>query len=234
MTDLLLDVMIRTEIESGNPQAGLKSEHTITLEVETGKLRKTKLELGKSDFGIFEASPFKFQNGFPEPVSKLRGDGTITLSVTGTTATPALIFPSIDYRFDLVIDPSKGSVLVSGNHDAYPSYSISIGKPDNQVYEFKHENLGLGGVWRALHGDGDDVKIENIKSSFPALEIVPQMKKDETKPRPKRLKAGGSSGGGGNPFGFGGISGGSRGISVGGGGCRSTHWEGNTVVCTMA
>lgn len=138
---------IKTEIRKPDPQAGVKSLQTITLDTANGKASSTY------ETGVTTVLGVEFDSRVDDfNVSELSGqDGVFSCAVDGTTGSK--FFPAdIDYAFHVTMNENTKEIGISGSHDGYPSYTMAL---DGAVI-YDHQQGDLGD----LLGDGDDVKVE--------------------------------------------------------------------------
>lgn len=132
------EILIRTEILSPDPQAGMKSEQmlvvdfgaqTVTSSYRTGTTSVPLIGDIGSVRDSFRVTKVVFAK--PDPVA-------VSFSVTGETATGVLIVPNINYQMDFEVQ-ADGSVAVSGDHDGYPAYFVS--RNGATFYTYRHRPM---------------------------------------------------------------------------------------------
>ena len=226
-----VEVRVRTAIDPPSAQAGMKSEHAVRIDLDTGTvLSAPSVATGITDIGIADLPAAR--SAFSH--SSIRTpDGTVTLTLNGTTASGIQVMPDIDYRFTLTFSPD-GTWTLAGNHDGYPSYDVWMSKDEAPIYRFDHPQYGfedIATIWALLRGDGDDVRVEGPAGRW---------REEATEPAPAPRSGGvtgggheGGSAGGGFSTPIGGFGGGSRSIGGGGGGCSSQVMIGFTIYCDL-
>lgn len=132
-------VVITTQIDQGTVQAGLKSTQTVVVDLATHR--------AESDHwtGLTEIGPMKFasvDDKFEATASGNASGGT-TVEIKGRTRSGVRFMPPIDYRMKLV-SSSNGAFLLTGCHDEFPSYNVTIN--GEEVYDYPHPKIdGLAG-----------------------------------------------------------------------------------------
>lgn len=130
-------IQIETRIAdiNGAAQPGVKSIHTIDIDYAK-RLINDSFSTGVTKIGDVVLSSVR--DGFK--VSNVQIVGKVAaLTARGQTASGVLLLPNIDYRFDITVDMQSREVLISGCHDGYPSYKVSVlGKI---VYQFQQRSL---------------------------------------------------------------------------------------------
>lgn len=213
----LLPISIETYIESHSPFSGTKSIHQFHLDVNTGEIFGNNYATGSTHFFGFEVEA-SGRTSIPVPAVVHRPNGSFDVMVSGETATGLEVFPSIDYEFKINLNSETGQFSLSGKHDAYPSYRIKLGKEKEVVYDFHHQKLNPAEAWLELFGDKDDVEVKHDGHLY-----------QDTSSSPGGVSGGGhegGTGGAGGGFPGGGLRGGG-----GGGPCRETLWDGQTLTC---
>lgn len=133
----VVPLVIETAIIAPDPQAGMKSRQTITIDFGNRTVAQ-KFETGTTDFfGVSLSSArdrFIFKDVvFPRP-------GVTTFKVEGETASGVRVMPNINYEF-AVEARSNGTVSVKGCHDGYPAYTVRYG--GREIYSFRHQPRNL-------------------------------------------------------------------------------------------
>ena len=142
-------VAIETRILEFDPQSGMKSNHKVFADLNDGTTMDFKLETGVTNVAGFDIGSIrdKFK---VKTISKIKKQ-KLKFVMTGQTASPVVLIPDIDYKFEIEITKDKYSI--SGCHNAYPAYSIEI--DGKAVYSYKHKSKSLPEVIAALAGDCD-------------------------------------------------------------------------------
>jgi hypothetical protein len=153
-----LRVEIVTRILPPDPQAGMKSTQTLVVDFQAKRITPS-FSTGSTQFpvvGEFGSLRDRFQVKIVN-FSEQR----VTFTVKGETASAvaALIpfMPNINYKFDLTLT-STGTGELSGCHDGYPAYAITVG--GEKIYEYLHPRIAL----LNLYGSCD---IEVLTKHFP-------------------------------------------------------------------
>lgn len=134
--DNTIQVVIETRILDGDPQAGMKSRHVVHISFDEQKVRET-FETGTTK--VFGVELSSVRNNFM--VSNIAfSSESVSFSVKGETASGVGVVPNINYEFAMTVK-RDGTATVSGCHDGYPAYSITVN--GKQVYSFKHKSLHL-------------------------------------------------------------------------------------------
>ena len=125
-------------------QVGVKSEQRIIVDFRSKKVMQT-FETGTTTilFWSVDSIRDKFQiirPTFPSP-------GTVNFFAKGQTASAVHLMPNINYNFNILLSLSPQLVTVTGNHDGYPSYNVSVER--RSVYDYVQGHLGQ------LFGDSD-------------------------------------------------------------------------------
>jgi hypothetical protein len=131
-----VQIVVRTHIDSPDPQAGMKSEQTVMVNFKTGRYSSSFKTGITSVVGVrLESVRNKFN------VDKFSlSNGIASFEVYGETASGVLFFPNINYKFKVSVD-RNGKGTLSGCHDGYPSYDVLVtGKPS---YTFTHGHIDL-------------------------------------------------------------------------------------------
>ena len=144
--------MIRTVIRKPFVQAGVKSEHYISVNPNTGKVDslyrtgKTKL-LG---IPLPSRSDDFYANSIvtDEHILVLYGGSTGSLTV------PA----DIDYAGSILINRNSGNTLISGFSDGFPSYEFYLN--DNKISDFQQ------GSFTQLGGYADNREFNHFTNAF--------------------------------------------------------------------
>lgn len=132
----LIQVTVRTHIDEPDPQAGMKSEQTITVNFKKG-VYTTSFKTGVTK--IVGATLESVRDKFQVENFKVVG-GIASFEVRGQTASGVMFMPNIDYKFKLTVD-DKGKGTLTGCHDGYPSYDVVI--EGKTVHNFKHGRMEL-------------------------------------------------------------------------------------------
>lgn len=151
----VMKFIIETRILSGDFQAGVKSIHTIVVEISefSGKIIFTsRYKTGETEvFGQkLEATRSNFY--ISNPVFDIESE-YMSFRATGETASGVLVLPNINYSLNIIFEKNK--FTVAGCHDGYPAYKVTFYDLLNGVgkvlYYFKHES----GKVLNLFGDCD-------------------------------------------------------------------------------
>jgi RHS repeat-associated protein len=134
-------VSVRTVIEKGY-EAGTKSVQTVSI-TQNGTMTVSAPQTGttKVPFGIGTVPV----PGVFHPKQQVKGSYPIyRISMKGTAvAAPLLIFGhryAINYDLKVKVDFSNHTASVSGRHDGYPSYHVTVG--EKEVYYFQERSFG--------------------------------------------------------------------------------------------
>jgi len=134
----ILTIVIRTEILSFDPQAGMKSEQNIQVDFSRSTVR-TSFVTGKTAVGPLRLNSIRDSFKVSRVVFSPSG---VNFAVQGQTATGVTILPAINYEMAFELNAS-GQGNVSGKHDGYPAYFVRVlGRP---VYSYAHKPMQL---WR--------------------------------------------------------------------------------------
>jgi RHS repeat-associated protein len=83
-------------------------------------------------------------------VTRKTDDGSVLVSFSGNENNPLIPSPGISYDLDISISPS-GSFSVTGSHDGFPSYNVSVIREDGSVVPlFTYDPRDSGGSPRHL------------------------------------------------------------------------------------
>ena len=129
-------IEIETRILDFDPQAGMKSTQTISVDFDSQTVT-SKFITGTTDFfGIILES---VRNNFT--VNTLSINSTeARLKIVGETASGVGIIPNINYAFEVKIYQS-GRSEIKGCHDGYPGYVVRVNGEDR--YNFEHKPMSL-------------------------------------------------------------------------------------------
>jgi hypothetical protein len=134
--DNTVQVVIETRILDLDPQAGLKSRHVIQINFAKKQIRDV-FETGTTSFFGIELSSVRDKFSTSEINFT---DKSVRFRASGETATGVRVVPNIDYNFVFTVK-SDGTAKVSGCHDGYPAYSVTV--EAKTLYEFKHKSVDL-------------------------------------------------------------------------------------------
>lgn len=127
-------VEIVTRINAPDPQAGMKSTQTLTIDFDNKKVTQAFKTGVTTLVGVDLASvrdKFLVENVEFTSAPSVR----VGMTVRGQTASGVLFMPNIDYKFQLAVTP-VGNGAISGCHDGYPAYIVKVGS--KTVYERQH------------------------------------------------------------------------------------------------
>ena len=115
------ELRVVTEIRPPDPQAGMKSTQVALVDRNRGELLETGYKTGVTKvFGEEFGS-----RGDAFSVGVRRTGPSLTVDMMGETA--SRLFPfMINYDLDLRFNPRSGRWSVSGTHDGYPSYVVTV------------------------------------------------------------------------------------------------------------
>ncbi|WP_037424798.1 hypothetical protein [Sinorhizobium sp. CCBAU 05631] len=133
-----INVVIETRIRQAalSFQAGLKSRQTLTIHFDTKQISNT-FETGVTSLSGTNLSSIRDKF----VINNVQFSGSVAaFKATGQTASGIIIIPNIDYKLDITVDKSAKEIVLSGCHDGYPSYIVSV--EGKTVYEFKQEFIG--------------------------------------------------------------------------------------------
>lgn len=154
-----LEITIVTEIRPllGALQVGMKSTQTISIDSTIGAIKKNDFKTGVTNIGVKELKSVRDKF----TVNTLTKNGNIIgLSAQGQTASAISFFGDIDYKFSLSINTAKRKAWVSGCHNEYPSYSVSIN--GKKLYDREQTGYAVGGLIGSC-----DVVVTGDEQSFP-------------------------------------------------------------------
>lgn len=119
-----LAVVIVTEIRNigGAVQLGVKSRQRIRIDFDARRVTSS-FETGVTDLGVVTLEAVR--NRFKVEAVNFTASG-VTFRAVGQTASGVLLLGDIDYTFTLTIDRQARSAAITGCHDEFPSYAISI------------------------------------------------------------------------------------------------------------
>ena len=148
-----VEVVFVTEIRNASLvsfQVGEKSRQSVTLDF-IAETATQKFSTGVTNVGIDLPS---VRDSF-KLVPRSFDGGKTSFSVSGTTGSFLSFFGDIDYQFDVLLNTSSQTLKISGCHNEYPSYYITV--DGRTVYDREQSGAVLAG---ALLGDCDiDVSI---------------------------------------------------------------------------
>jgi predicted nucleic acid-binding Zn-ribbon protein len=130
-------IEIETRILSPDPQAGMKSLQTITVNFSDQTVTNT-YETGRTHIG--PVSLPSIRNNFRVVNQRVNSDSA-QFGARGATASGVAVLPEINYGFDFSISREGSVVLTGGCHDAYPAYIIRVN--GRELYRFNHQRLDL-------------------------------------------------------------------------------------------
>ncbi len=128
-----MEVVVETRILPIDPVSGIKSKQTVTVDFERGTVSQ-RYATG-STYGLGSV-----RDQFTVALARRTGS-RIAFRVTGETASGVIVMPNINYRFEIEVAPDGSASLVSGCHDGYPAYAITIG--NRKLYSFVHKSIRL-------------------------------------------------------------------------------------------
>lgn len=133
-----VDIVIRTAIEKPDCQSGMKSIHTIKVNLDTREVQDENYITGTTnilgcDFGSVNDN-FKTFGHF-------QTEDRVKFTATGSTATIVTLGlgPSIDYQFTFDVNVKNKTVTFSGAHDGYPTYYVMIN--NSTKYQFNQTQI---------------------------------------------------------------------------------------------
>lgn len=144
--DRLFRLKIETRILDFDPQPGMKSIQTVDVLLDTKKKKstlkiKSSFETGVTEFGGIKLKSVR--DNFTADFVPLQIEHYVRIKIEGETASGVRVLPNINYKFDLYYNLYSNSAFISGCHDGYPAYKISIGhgseKANETLYNFKHK-----------------------------------------------------------------------------------------------
>lgn len=112
---------VRTEILLPDPQAGVKSEQTLTVNFSR-RMVTSSFRTGTTSVGPITLSSVR--NKFSVHDVVFQGSN-VSFGVIGQTASGVLIMPNINYQMHFEVR-STGSGSVQGTHDGYPAYFVRV------------------------------------------------------------------------------------------------------------
>lgn len=132
-----LELVIKTEIREKTAafQVGVKSIQTIAIDFDAQTISSV-VTTGTTDIGVADLKSVR--DSFSVANASFAGQ-TVSFNATGETASGVLVMPNINYALRLDIDLNARTARVSGCHDGYPSYEVSVS--GSQVYSFEQEYL---------------------------------------------------------------------------------------------
>jgi hypothetical protein len=151
-----LKITIVTEIRDVSTlsvQVGMKSTQMLTLTTENNSI-SSDFKTGVTD--ILVADLPSVRDGFTVGTPTLNGS-IVVLSAKGQTASFLSVMGDIDYDFTLRINTDQRKVWISGCHNEFPSYSVTIN--GGKVYDRQQTGSALTG----LIGDCDVLVNEDAK-----------------------------------------------------------------------
>lgn len=133
-------IIIETRIDSPDPQAGMKSDHRITVNFSRRSLREnfatgTTTIFGKTLSSIRDKFKSRAVDWYTTAEHR-----TVKLNVSGHTASGVRVLPGIDYELEIYLS-DDGEVAIDGCHDGYPSYKILVN--GRRIYSYKHKPMRL-------------------------------------------------------------------------------------------
>lgn len=131
-----VDLVVTTQINSPDPQAGIKSVQKINVNFVKRTVTET-FSTGVTTIGPVELKSVRDQFSVKSVFSPT---GLATLNIAGQTASGVLFMPNINYKFTLEVD-KNGRGTFSGCHDGYPAYEVKV--QAKIIYSFKHKNIDL-------------------------------------------------------------------------------------------
>lgn len=130
-------VVIETEILPIDPVSGMKSRQIVTIDVPAKKAVQ-EWKTGTT-YGI-PSTRDKFE------LTAVQFSGTnASFHVTGETASGVRVVPNINYDFTIQVGSNGSAKLLSGCHDGYPAYKITI--DGRELYRFEHESIRLNRLY---------------------------------------------------------------------------------------
>lgn len=121
-------------------QVGVKSRQRLTIDFEARRISQS-FETGVTDLLGFSIQSVRDQFKL-EAVTFT--ENRVSFRVVGQTASGMRFLPDIDYGFTLTINRQSRLVTVAGCHNAYPSYTISVG--GRSVYDRLQTGVALWGL----------------------------------------------------------------------------------------
>lgn len=104
-------------------QAGMKSRQTFIINTAEETVTERPFETGVTDFGPFSSGSIR--DDFKYKVLQLHTGG-FRIQVSGETASPVVIMPNINYRFEIQVNVENRRAWIEGCHDGFPSYEVTI------------------------------------------------------------------------------------------------------------
>jgi hypothetical protein len=136
-SDSVSTVKIVTAILAPDPQSGMKSTQTVTVDFKNQRVT-SEYKTGTTEFfGVALSSVadnFKIKSYNFLPGQKVR------LNIVGETASGVGVLPHIDYDFIIEVS-ADGTSKLSGCHDGYPAYTVHVN--NTKKYDFKHKPMNL-------------------------------------------------------------------------------------------
>jgi len=132
-------------------QVGQKSLQTLVVDFDAQTVTESHITGSTKIFGKSFGS---IRDDFKLLAYSFTSTGTVSFSVKGQTASAVGFMPNIDYKFDILLTSSPKLISVTGYHDGYPSYNVSIN--GKSVYDYIQGHLGQ------LLGESD-VKVNILK-----------------------------------------------------------------------
>ncbi len=131
------NLVIVTQILPPDPQAGMKSTHTIRIDFDNRSVSEA-FTTGTTDF--FGVSLASVRDRFRVSGVTFPSANEVHFEVSGETASGVRVLPNINYRFD-VQARRDGRAQVTGCHDGYPAYTVTY--RGSQAYHFPHQPINL-------------------------------------------------------------------------------------------
>lgn len=150
-----INVVIETRIRetSLSFQPGMKSRQTLTINFDSKEITN-QFETGITT--LVGADLKSVRDNFLVESIQFAGR-VVAFRATGQTASGVAIVPNINYTLNITVDNFAEELVLSGCHDGYPSYTVSVA--GKIVYDFQQEFLG------ALFGECD-INIPSTTNSF--------------------------------------------------------------------
>jgi hypothetical protein len=146
-------VVIETRIKQKalSFQAGMKSTQTIDINYDTKTIDE------KFSTGVTEILGLQLKSVRDKfTVTQITFAGKVAgFTAEGATASGVKFMPNINYKFSITVDMGAREVVLSGCHDGYPSYKITV--ENKEIYSFEQEVLA------ALFGSCDTKLTHTVK-----------------------------------------------------------------------
>jgi hypothetical protein len=148
----VLRIIIETRILDFDPQAGMKSTHTADIAIDTTASNfvvSNSFRTGTTDFFGIKLDSVRDNFKIGNLNSSIGENSHLSFTISGETASGVRILPNINYKFDFSVDvtPSSAHYSISGCHDGYPAYQITVVKvasgQSKVIYDYQHKSKEL-------------------------------------------------------------------------------------------